>query len=480
MRMIPELWLLLACLFLPARADQNVTRIANRLELFVDDSLIERLEGTRLVLHHPQPAGVAFRFDKPWEGAFCAYATVIREPGLFRMYYRGLPAAQGTNAVEATCYAESPDGITWTKPELNLFEIDGSRANNVILANMRPFSANFSPFLDTRPGAPLTERFKALAGNDKSGLVAFVSKDGKRWKKLRQEPVITKGVFDSQNVVFWSQAENCYVSYFRTWTGGLYKGYRTISRATSTNFTDWSDPVQMTFGSAPLEHLYTSQVHPYYRAPHIYIATPMRFVPKKTALTAEQAESLGIVKGYANDTTDVVLMSSRGGERFMRTFMEGFIRPGPDPGNWASRAGLTVLGIVPTGPSEMSIYKQAHYAQDSAHVIRYTLRTDGFVSVNAPHSGGEMRTRPLSFSGREMILNFATSAVGSVRVEIQDAAGAPIPGFALADAREELGDSIERTVHWKQGSDVSALAGKPVRLRFVLKDCDLYSIRFRQ
>jgi len=128
----------------------------------------------------------------------------------------------------------------------------------------------------------------------------------------------------------------------------------------------------------------------------------------------------------------------------------------------------------------MSIYKQAHYAQDSAHVIRYTLRTDGFVSVNAPHSGGEMRTRPLSFSGREMILNFATSAVGSVRVEIQDAAGAPIPGFALADAREELGDSIERTVHWKQGSDVSALAGKPVRLRFVLKDCDLYSIRFRQ
>jgi len=79
--------------------------------------------------------------------------------------------------------------------------------------------------------------------------------------------------------------------------------------------------------------------------------------------------------------------------------MEGLIRPGPDPGNWASRAGLTALGIVPTGPAEMSIYKQAHYAQPTTHLVRYVWRTDGFASANAGYNGGEMLTRPLLFSG---------------------------------------------------------------------------------
>lgn len=54
----------------------------------------------------------------------------------------------------------------------------------------------------------------------------------------------------------------------------------------------------------------------------------------------------------------------------------------------------------------------------------------------------------------------------------------PPPGFALGDCEEHFGDSIERTVVWKNGADVSALAGKPVRLRLVLKDADVDAIRF--
>jgi len=79
----------------------------------------------------------------------------------------------------------------------------------------------------------------------------------------------------------------------------------------------------------------------------------------------------------------------------------------------------------------------------------------------------------------ELVINFATSAAGSVRIEVQDADGKPIEGFALADCPETFGDAIERTVRWKAGPDVSRLAGRPVRLRFVLKDADLYSFRFR-
>src|SRR5262245_9632018 len=174
-----------------------VIDLGSRLELFVDDFLIGRLEGASLRLHEPIPAGVALKFDKPWEGKFTGYITVLADEDRFRMYYRGLPEntrQRSTN--EVTCYAESRDGLTWTKPNLGLFEVQGTLDNNVVLAGSGPFSHNFAPFLDKNPAVPAAERFKALAGRGGSGLVAFVSGDGLRWKKLRETPVLTQGAFD--------------------------------------------------------------------------------------------------------------------------------------------------------------------------------------------------------------------------------------------------------------------------------------------
>jgi len=82
------------------------------------------------------------------------------------------------------------------------------------------------------------------------------------------------------------------------------------------------------------------------------------------------------------------------------------------------------------------------------------------------------------FSGKRLVLNYSTSAAGSVRVEIQGANGVPIKGYALADSPERYGDEIEGVMRWKNGPDVGALAGKPVQLRFVLKDADIYSMQF--
>ena len=107
------------------------------------------------------------------------------------------------------------------------------------------------------------------------------------------------------------------------------------------------------------------------------------------------------------------------------------------------------------------------------------MRIDGFVSVQAPLSGGEFVTKPIVFEGKELVMNFSTSAAGSIRVEIQDADGNAIEDFAPADSPQIYGDELERVVSWKKGSDVGRLAGKPVRLRFVMKDADLYSLRFR-
>jgi hypothetical protein len=243
---------------------------------------------------------------------------------------------------------------------------------------------------------------------------------------------------------------------------------------------NWSEPIEMSFGGTPREHLYTSQTHPYFRAPHLYIALPMRFLPGRKVLTDSQAQALGVDPGYVSDCAEAVFMTSRGGTQYTRMFMEGFIRPGLDLGNWASRAGLTALGVVPTGPTEISIYKQAHYAQPTCHLLRYTLRTDGFASVNAPYRGGECGTRPFRFAGKELVLNFSTSAAGSVRVELQDESGKALPGYSLAEAVELVGDDVERVVAWKSGADLRRLAGKPVRLRFLMKDADVYSLRFRE
>ncbi|MBL9173093.1 MAG: prolyl oligopeptidase family serine peptidase, partial [Verrucomicrobiales bacterium] len=317
----------------PSIAPSIPVPIGSHLELFADDLLVDRLTGCTLRLHEPTPANIALRFDAPWEGAFSGYVTVFPADGRVRCYYRGLPVdgRDGSND-EVTCYAESPDGINFTKPNLGLYEVRGTRSNNVVLAGAAPYSHNFSPFPDANPEAPANERFKALAGTTDSGLHGFTSPDGIHWRPIRDAALITRGAFDSQNVAFWSELEHCYVVYLRTWTDGDFKGYRTISRATSTNFLDWTDPVPMTFGDTPVEHLYTSQTHPYFRAPQLYIATPMRFVPGRKVLTPEQAKLLGVDPGYVSDAAEAVFMTSRGGTTYSRRFLEGFIRPGPDPG----------------------------------------------------------------------------------------------------------------------------------------------------
>ncbi len=452
--------------------------IADRRQVFVDRYLIDTLDNARLVLHRPHDEGPVLHFDKSWEGAFCGYTTVIKDRDMYRLYYRGLPiAGKDGSANEKTCYAESRDGIHWDKPALRLFEVDGSWENNVILANAAPVTHNFSPFLDSNPAAAPTERYKALGGTQASGLIGYVSADGKRWRRLRKEPVLTQGAFDSQNVAFWSQAEGSYVCYFRTWSKGDYRGFRTVSRSMSKDFRQWSDPVPMTFGDTPWEHLYTNQTHPYFRAPQIYLAIGARFLPGRQVLSPAEAKRLNVNPKYFKDCSDAVLMTSRGGNRYDRSFMEGFIRPGMGLENWVSRSNYPALNVVPTGADEMSIYVNCNYAQPTANLRRYSLRLDGFVSVRAPYVGGELITRPFIFSGDSLEINFATSAAGGTQVELQDTNGNPIPGFGMDQCPILIGNEISRKVKWTSQSKLVEVK-QPIRLRFRIKDADVYSFRF--
>ena len=205
----------------------------------------------------------------------------------------------------------------------------------------------FSPFIDTRPGVPANERYKAIAGVETRGLRAFVSSDGLNWASVGGGGYIfTEGMFDSHNVVLWSDHEEAYVCYFRTWTEEGFNGFRTVSRTTSPDLLNWSKPVAMSFGDTPMEHLYPNGTFPYYRAPHIYIGLAKRFLPEKAAMSVEQTQALikNVERGY--DSSDAVLMTTRGGDSYDRTFMEAFIRPGDTEADWVARDDTPALDLA--------------------------------------------------------------------------------------------------------------------------------------
>ncbi len=232
------------------------------------------------------------------------------------------------------------------------------------------------------------------------------------------------------------------------------------------------------YPGAPIQQLYTNSISPYARAPHVLLGFPKRFTQGRKATD---------VPSTTDGLSDGVFMSSRDGLHFRR-WAEAFVRPGPQADNWVSRNNYIAKGVVVTGshlveaPDELSIYViEGYYGvrRNKCRLRRHTIRMDGFVSAQAPFSGGELVTKPVVFEGKTLVMNYSTSAAGSLSVELQTVLGKPIDGFTLADCGEIYGDEIERVVSWKGNSDLSKLAGTPVRLRFVIKDGDLYSIRFR-
>lgn len=470
---------LLNAVFLAAQNAGTIS-IGNNRELFVDQYLIDKMEDITQKLHHPRNEGPVIYFDKKWEGNFSGYSTVIKDGDLYRLYYRGIrEVGNDGSESEVTCYAESRDGKVWVKPELGIHNVDGTERNNVILANAAPVTHNFAPFMDKNPDAKSSERYKALGGIKKSGLKAYASSDGIHWKILTDKPVITEGDFDSQNVAFWSESEKKYICYLRSSAiTSDKKKYRSVSRTTSTDFINWTKPEPMQFGDAPYDHLYTQQTSPYYRAPQIYMAIGARFMPGRQVVSDEQAVALNVNPKYYKDCSDAIFMTTRGGNSYDRTFLESIIRPEIGLENWVSRSNYPALNIVETGNNEMSVYVNESYAQEGAHLKRYAMRIDGLVSLHAGIKEGSIITKPILFDGKELEINYSTSAAGFVKVEVLDADGKVISGFSKNEAREIIGNEIKKIVDWKSNQFLSSFTGKPIRLKFYLKDADLFSFKF--
>ena len=238
--------------------------------------------------------------------------------------------------ISSHSYARSQDGIHWEKPNLGLVEMDGSRENNIVL------QGRLVPFVDNRPGVPQNLRIKAtssiyrdrpewknedpLDGKNRVDLYLYESTDGVDFRKVQEEPVFTTTLpngFDGIQSIFWSEAEDQYNLYFRFMTANDGTGKRSVARSTSQDLFTWTDPVPMEYttgGIVPPEHLYEHQTVQYFRAPHIYVATPPRFMRGRSVVRKERAIQAGIEDGppfhpkdwLLQDCADAAFMSSRG------------------------------------------------------------------------------------------------------------------------------------------------------------------------
>lgn len=475
--------------------------IENGLVPFWDDYLIdEELTTATLSVNAPQKRDVVMVCDKPWEGNATDFFTIINDDGLYRMYYEGWSLDDNPLRI-VVCYAESRDGINWVKPNLGIVEYNGSKDNNIIIDKLPD---NFTVMKDTNPGCPPEMRYKAvmsmldtdyLHGNQRNMLALLVSADGIHFK---HHSVISKGLaYDTQNSLHYNPHTGKYYCYMRAYvdaqgdpTGRFEENsVRTNMVMESYDLINWSDAVILK-DNCGLDPLYTNCVTAYPYDDRYYVGFPTRYVQRKE-WTRNYDRLCGVEKrkkrmemeprlGLA--LTDCVFMSSRDNVNWYR-FEEAIVTPGIEDGqNWVYGDCYPALGgLVETpspfknAPNELSIYMPIHHwMDDPVELVRYTYRRDGFASVKAPYEEKKLVTKPFTFEGEAIKLNFATSVRGGIYLRILDEKGTPIEGYSTC---EIFGDSLDRIIDFD--APLEKLRGKSVRFEFTLRDAQIFSMLFQ-
>lgn len=216
----------------------------------------------RFRINPPKKPGKPFLVaDKPWESMSLGWGTMLFDKGIYRLWYEAFDQNYRDDFDGRLCYAESPDGIFWSKPSLGLVEYEGSRENNIIFDGTMSGGMGFhghSIFID--PMAEASARYKMTflggfrpyfsgCGNPVHLMSFACSPDGIRWKwghPAEQSwllPPVTSFGSDTQSVVFWDNRIRKYVGYFRKWDGNI----RIIGRSETTDLTDWKRPESILF-----------------------------------------------------------------------------------------------------------------------------------------------------------------------------------------------------------------------------------------
>jgi len=502
--------------------------IADQRQVFIDGRFIEESRGVELVVHRPHKTGeISIKCEYPWEERLGQYHCVLKDGGIYHLWYTVYGRAD-SNAVpvRSIAYARSNDGIHWEKPKLGLVEIYGTRENNIVLGHgfggVKGATHGCMVFLD--PQAPDEQRFRLVSNPQEFGkyLHLFSSPDGIHWRLTHRDIMKFRSErhhLDSQNVIFWDSRIHKYVAYVRRNLRPLGSQGRSIARAESTDLSGFADvedcAVVLSFDDKdpqiydPIKKariqvvdFYTNGTIKYPWAQDAYFMFPSEYFHYITALS-DFRKAQPVNAG----SLDARFAASRDGISWKRYDRHAFVDLGLK-GQWDCRSIYMAYGLVPGG-SEEEMYMY-YYGSNTLHgwdrqdqhrernkrilrriggapateihgISRLVIRRDGFVSVRAAYEGGEFLTPPMTFQGDELVLNVDTSAVGQLQVEILDEHKKPIPGYNLADCDEiYTANEINRVVKWNGKSNLSNLAGKPIRLRFVMRDVDLYALQFRR
>ncbi len=516
--------------------------IGGRREVLWDDYLVDTEKTTaKLTLHKPQRKGRFYDYKDIWQVRGCGYGNLIKLDDTYFLYYKTcMPCAdkkeltkdfnKERNILNYLCVMTGKDPDHLTCPSLGICEHEGSTDNNIVMVqkcsnDFEEELDNFFAFVDENPDCPPDERVKAVAQmmNHKKGfpgfreLWSYVSPDGIHFKlnaKISGGDDPHGGLFDSLNTVRYDVEAGVYKAYVRGLhldygvaaeaqkTGIITKemerslagfGIRDIRYMESKDFKTWSVPKRISYNDGQDYQLYTNHIQPYARAPHMLIGLPTRYTERKAwTQNYEQLcgeESANWRKSFLNTSpreglaiTDAVFMSSRDGMNWNR-FPESFMGGEPEHTyNWRYGDMYLMYGLLetpceaPQTGTELTLIAEEKTTDAKVSWHRYTLRLDGFASYRADFDIKTLETKPFIFDGSELSINFSTSPIGFCYVDILDETGKPIDGYHSC---ELFGNTTDRTVFFGDSEDVSKLAGRPVKLRFTMRDADIYSFIFR-
>ena len=492
---------------------ENITiDLGSRREFFWDEYLIEPAMTTAFPrLMQPTWKSADFWFDHELDIRTISYPLLLKADDGWRLYYIGWQPNRTSRLLVIT----STDGKTWTRPNLGLHSYNGSTDNNIVL-DVGQVRDNMFIFRDDNPNCPADARYKGVFrhtaecpdGVRREGLWCLVSADGYRF---RYSHLITvKGYFDSMNTAFWDGTR--YVCYMRNYHGyptdrieggadangifdinqlkmpwaDLNKGIRDVRVMYSDDFVNWTEPKLLSFADGLDYPLYTNAITPYERAPHMRVGFPTRYCerqewtpnydqlcdPKarKDLIEATNSRRAGLA------ITDCIFMWSRDGENWDRS-MEAFMTPGYEHAhNWVYGDCYPAYSLLDDGSENLTLYTIDYHRsyETPGPLNRYVIRKDGFACYMAGGKEAVLVTKPLTFTGSKLHLNFATSAYGSIYVEVLDTEGNPLSQKSF----EIFGDTIDREVFFADGTDFAPFAGQPVRLRFTMLDAKIFSLYF--
>ena len=470
-----------------------------------DDFLIDKIAGAEVRMHKPVKREKVITLDKSWEGNVCGYPSIIKLGDTYRMYYRAqnlVLKSDGSYEHNQGCHciAESKDLKVFERLPINKYERDGEYSNNIFLDEKRD---NFAIFYDKNPACPENEKFKALSmGSRKEiygeGLYLYVSADGIDFTLKEKLPI--PGTFDSYNVMFWDEEAELYRFFYRSENNPesieyefdvvnkVRSIFRTVNTSTSKDLVTFEHHGEINYGedNIPMQ-FYTNNVVRYPRAKDMFIGFPMRYIDRWADdgnfehLPLAEKHMFFAEKNNREGTafTDCAVITSRDGYNFNK-WDEAYLTPGiENPSNWWYGNCLMAYGIFETpadeegAPNEISMISPENYRIKPIDYYRYTTRLDGFFSWYAKYRGGEILTKPFTFEGNELEINFSSSAFGDVTVTVCDETGNELDGYKSIKI---FGDSTSRKVRFEK--DLKLLENSPVRLKFELHDTDLYSFKF--